>query len=91
MSQSDNTSSKINKKTFVYYLRNICSSSWNALSTLSQSNEKFGPEDGQYMAFNLYPHSISKNRPRSTRELKRLNNMGLYKSSSYGRRKVAPI
>lgn len=84
------SSSTIHNKTFISRLRNICSSSWNVIISLNRDNDKFGPEDGQYMGFNRYPHSISKNRPRSTRELNRLSNMGLYKKSSYGRRKIVP-
>jgi hypothetical protein len=84
------------KKSVVYHLKKIGSSLFRKLCVVDNAiinifnTDEYGPEDGQYMGFNQYPHNRSKNRPRSERELQRLNSIGLRSKGSYKSGRVVP-
>jgi hypothetical protein len=93
MNTTDSISSK---KNIIYRVKKFSSNVLKKFQTLDKiivnmfDTDNYGPEDGQYMGFNRYPHNRSKNRPRSERELRRLNNMGLHSKRSYNTSRVAP-
>jgi hypothetical protein len=93
MNTTDSTSSK---KNIIYRVKKFSSNVLKKFHALDKvimnmfDTDKYGPEDGQYMGFNRYPHNRSKNRPRSERELQRLNRMGLHNKRSYKSARVAP-
>ncbi len=84
------------KKSVVHSLKKIGSSLFRKLCAFDNAiinmfnTDEYGPEDGQYMGFNRYPHNHSKNRPRSERELRRLNSIGLRSKGTYKSGRVVP-
>lgn len=85
--KNKNTPQPFERRVFQEF-KKVGSAILHVLSIINSNNDLYGPEDGQFMGFNRYPHCRSKTRPPSTREL---NSMRARNHSHYRQHKVAPI